>query len=316
MTTVMVTGGAGFLGSTLCRLFAERGDDVVVFDQRPGPNAPRIRTRIGPVHDLSALVRAIRDHGVRRIVHTVAILDGEENPYATYLTNVMGAINVIEAVRLERIERAVLISSEAAYHATEQNPMNEDHRIFRSSEGSPGGHYGASKAAADLIALTYASQNGLDLRVVRLSSLYGPGMSTSMYIRPMVEGVVAGRPVRFESGGDMRRDYTYYLDAAQGVMRALDADPARLEHRVFNIASGRTVTVSELAEIVRRVEPQADITVGPGLTGNEASLVRTRGTLDLSCAERELGYRPEYPLERGVRVFIDALREGERPSAR
>jgi UDP-glucose 4-epimerase len=303
---VLVTGGAGFLGSWLCRLLSERGDIVVSFDLR-ATDSPDVSNEIGNILDLPTLVGVLR-RDVDAIVHTVALADDNAHSLATYTINVFGMINLLEAMKLAGVRRAVIVSSQAAYQVVQSEPITEDHAVFSSEAGSPAGHYGASKAAADLIALTYFSYDGLDLRIVRLSSLYGPGMQSDMYIRSMVENAVGNKPTRFRSGADMRRDYTYILDAVDGVIRALKADPRDLAHRVFNVSSGRVVSTKELAETIRRIIDSADIVVGPGLTETERSDLKTRGVLDLSLARDELGYQPRYDLEGGIRAYVEYLR--------
>ena len=316
MQTVLVTGGAGFLGSHICRILRARGDAVVNFDIAKYPDDTLgIVNSPGQINDLPAVIRACRTHAVNGIIHTVALQASNDIPYSTYLINVFGALNVLEATRLAPVGRVVLCSSEAAYQATASEPMNEDHPVFSSSEGAPAAHYGASKAAADVIALTYFSYDGLDVRVCRLSSIYGPGMRASMYIREMVENAVAGIPTRFASGGSMRRDYTHVLDAADGIVRAFDADGTRLRHRLFNIASGRTVTAGDVARVVRSVVSTADIEIGAELSARERQAIKTRGTLDISRAETELGYRPRFDIESGIRQYVETLRrrEGKAP---
>jgi UDP-glucose 4-epimerase len=234
------------------------------------------------------------------------------NPFSTYLVNVMGAVNVLEASRLCSVERVVLISSEAAYHVVQREPIDETHPIFAPEMGSPTGHYGASKAAADIIGLTYSSWNNLDVRVVRLSSVYGPGMTADMYIRTMIENTAAGKPVRFATGGDMRRDYTYILDVVDGILKALDAASDRLTQRTFNISSGETVTSSYVAQIVRELRPNADIRIGSGLSIEERSSIRSRGDLDLAAARRILGYEPHFPLKEGIASYFAALERQSR----
>lgn len=313
MGRVMVTGGAGFVGRRLTAALAHRGDGVVVYDV--GPPSPdgdgRIAYERGDLGDLSRLARVCGEHGIDRIVHAAAIFDpvfSQASPYTTYVTNVLGTINVIEAARLTGVGPIVLVSTGAAYQAVEREPITEDHSIFASREGTPAGHYGASKAAADVIGLTYASSSGVDVRIVRYSGVYGDGMRHDLYVKSMVEAAAVGRMARFPTGGDMKRDYLYVKDAVRGTLAALDADGEALVQRVFNIASGELVTTRELADVVRSLSG-TDVEVGAGLTEFERSDIRTRGQIDIGAAASELGYVPEYDLRRGVAEYLEHVRD-------
>ena len=206
------------------------------------------------------------------------------------------------------VKRVVHSSSIAVYAPRQYEPINETHPILLPSAGNPLGPYGASKAAAEIVGLTYYSTNGVDFVALRNSAIYGYGMRYPMYIKPMIENSLRKQPTRFASGGDMRRDYTHVKDIAQAVLKALDAPALVLTQRVFNIGSGNMHSATQVAETVRSLLPQADIEIAAGLSDLEQSDMRARGILDLTAARQQLKYEPAYSLEAGIRDYIEMFR--------
>ena len=322
MSTIMITGGSGFLGTYVTRSLAERGDRVVIFDAvgtapmlaaLTAPFEEHIVFVRGQILDLAGLLRAVQQHNVERIFHAAALYDPPyslEEPAITFQVNVNGTLNVLEAARLFGIQRVVQSSSIAVYAPRQYEPIDERHPISLPSAGNPLGPYGASKAAAEIVGLTYYSTNGVDFVALRNSAIYGHGMRYPMYIKPMVENSVRGLPTRFSTGGDMRRDYTHVKDITQAVIKALDAPASALTQRVFNIGSGTMHSAAQVAEMVRAIIPNADIEIGPGLSDLEQNDMRARGVLDLSAARQQLKYEPQYNLEAGIGDYIEMFRPG------
>jgi len=312
----MITGGSGFLGTYVARVLAERGDRVVVFDAAgPVPELAALTAQFerqivyvrGQILDLSSLLRGVQQHRVERIFHAAALYDPPyslEEPALTFQVNVSGTINVLEAARFLGLQRVVQSSSIAVYAPRQYEPIDELHPILLPSAGNPLGAYGASKAAAEIVGLSYYSSNGVDFIALRNSAIYGYGMRYPMYIKPMVENSVRKLPTRFATGGDMRRDYTHVKDIAQAVLKALDVPASTLTQRIFNIGSGTMHSASQVAETVRKILPEADIEIGAGLSELEQSDMRARGMLDLTAAQQQLKYEPLYALEDGIRDYI------------
>jgi UDP-glucose 4-epimerase len=324
MSTIMITGGSGFLGTYVALRLAERGDRVIIFDTvGPSPRlaaltAPyeeRIVRVRGQVLDLAGVMRCVQQHRVERIFHAAALYDPPyslDEPAITFQVNVNGIINVLEAARLFNVQRVVQSSSIAVYAPRQYEPIDERHPIMQTSAGHPLGPYGASKAAAEIIGLTYYTSNGVDFIALRNSAIYGYCMRYPMYIKPMVENSVRGLPTRFATGGDMCRDYTHVKDVAQAVVRALDVDSAALSQRVFNVGSGTVHSAAQVAEAVRNVLPGADIEIGAGLSELEQSDMKARGVLDLTAIRQQLTYEPQFPLEVGIRDYAEMFRRGIR----
>jgi nucleoside-diphosphate-sugar epimerase len=319
---VLVTGGSGFIGIYLMKKLAENGTKVINYDLAP-PNpllqrflddsafVENVRFQRGSILDLPDVLSAAQNVGVDKIVHMAAFFDPAESnkrPYFTYQANVLGTINIFEAARLLNMSRVVNISSIGVYAVKEREPMDENHRIFIPGSGH-GSHYGSSKAATELIGQAYCQNNNLSYVSVRFSGVYGYGMRYSMFIKDMIENAVNGVPTEFKTGGNLTRDYTYVKDAVNGVICALDADDSDLVSRTYLTTSGQLYSGTDVGNIVSKLIPGADITIGPELNEFEKKDMAKRGQIDISLAKKELGYEPKYSIEDGIREYIETMKK-------
>ena len=167
----------------------------------------------------------------------------------------------------------------------------------------------------EAVGLAYASAHGMDLAVLRVTAIYGFGMRMPLYVKPMVENAVLGKPTRIANGGPMKRDYTYVLDCARAIISAVEAPRDAARQKVLNISAGHVLTATAMAEIVRRTLPGADIEIGDSLTPLEAINAKMRAALDISAAQAALGWSPEWPIEAGIRDYAGRFRAFTRPHA-
>jgi nucleoside-diphosphate-sugar epimerase len=316
---VLVTGGAGFLGGYVMATLARSGHEAFAYDiAPPGTDtlaiAPDVdkRFRSGQINDIARLFDVCRTEKIEAIVHSAGMVGLEPSlaqPTAFYQTNVMGLVNVCEVARQLDMRRVVYVSSNAAYHKGSGAALAETDPAFSIRDGNPAGHYGTSKMAGEAIGLAYASFQDVDFLALRITAIYGFGMRSPMYIKPMVENSVLGRPTRFATGGRMKRDYTHVLDCADGILTALQAPRWKAgEQRIINVASGNARTAAEVAKIVRDKIPGADIEIGDDLTPLEEQNVKMRASLDIGSAKRLLNWSPKWPLEAGIAEYADTFR--------
>jgi len=313
VSTVLVTGGAGFLGAAVVRRLAERGDRVVALDNFQA-GAPRnleglggnVRLVTADVTDLSALLQVVRTERVERVVHAAAIVSVVSALAApSHLTrvNVEGTLNVLEAMRLFDIGRTVHISSEETYGAFRYEPADEEHPL------APLNPYGISKVASEQLGRFYRTAYKTDFVSIRTSWVYGPAFPRQRIPRTLIEAALAGRPLRLPAGGDARIDHTYLDDCVDGILLALD-HPAH-PFDVYNVASGEARSTAELVALVRELIPGADLSVGAGPHWyNEELQAPPKGALDVTRARQALGFEPKYDLRRGLAAYIEWYRRG------
>lgn len=308
MVTVLVTGGTGFIGAYVAADFVEQGHDVVAFDLSTDTErleklgvADDVTVIRGDVTDPTEVVRAASDHGVTHIVHLAALLTtaAESDPRAATEVNIVGTNNVFETARALDIDRVAWASSAAVYAP----PDNYDGWVTEKDLVYPDTLYGATKAYNEHQARVYREEFGVSDVALRPTVAYGPYRETggSAFLIDLIEKPALGEPFAVDYG-DQTIDWQYVRDIARAFRLAAFAPEDDLSRRVYNVR-GETATVREAAGVVRRIVPDAEIDVS-----DEGDLPWTQ-TLDMTAAQEDLGYDPEYDLEAGVREYVNVLRE-------
>ena len=264
--SVMVTGGTGFIGNRVVRKLIERGEEVVCFDLAPpranlSPYLDRLRMYRGDVTQLPHLLEAINNHQVHKIIHMAALLppDTEDRPHYAMQVNIGGTNNVFEAARWTGIQRVVYASSIAVYGVQEtfgERPITED------DLNDPINVYGMTKSVNDFSAKRYIDRYGLDLRGIRICTVFGHGRVTGM--TGMIGGLMVslpaiGQPVSMAFHQDEPSPMIHAEDAAEIFVRAALAE--NLDHPVY-ISGGSLATIKDMADTVRSFIPEARITTG------------------------------------------------------
>ena len=326
---VLITGGSGFIGSHIARALAARGDQVHLFDLAP-PRAEaqwllrdhtdRLTTSTGEVDDWSQLLSAARQFQPDALIHTAAIGDPAAVQYRPMLSlrvNLIGSLNALELTRLLKIPRVVLLSSIGALPGVRYEPIDASHPTVCASEGPGSGFYGASKVAVEAYAWGYRQSFDVDFIVLRPSAVYGFGMRHPIFIKPMVENAVLGKPTHFATGRRFPRDYTHVHDVAAQAVAAIDAPASALRDRIFYAATGQPLrTAGEVAGIVRELVPSAEIHIGDGMSDADQLELRYRGRLDVQPAIAQLGYRPRFAeLRDGIAQYLDEFRAYQQEQA-
>jgi nucleoside-diphosphate-sugar epimerase len=316
---VTLITGIGLVGTSFAQRAMERDEDLVFFDflDRGDYLAARLGGRDVSVvrrdiRDLPALIEAMQLHGIDTVVHTASLIaDKVSDPLYTGLqVNVLGTLNVLEAVRLSGVKRLVHMSTFGVYDGRRlpQGPIGE------SAPRGPGRAYGNSKTIQELLAETYQLQYGFELVVLRMANVYGFGHfwggSGGEKIQRLMEAGIAGTTAVIPEHQTMAFEYVYSRDVGQAI--DLAATNRDLGETVFNIGSGAVTTFDELVSQVRQLYPELEVNIVP--TGPPA--VSSRYPLDLTRAQQFLGWQPEYDLQGGLRAYAAELEALQRTPQR
>ncbi|HEY6888789.1 MAG TPA: NAD-dependent epimerase/dehydratase family protein [Solirubrobacter sp.] len=302
-SSVLVTGGSGFIGSHVVDQLLAAGHRPRIFDVRPSPYHPDVDAVEGDLDDLDAVCAAL--HGCDAVIHLAASADVNEvfaDPMDAERRNVRGTLHVLEAARRCDVGRVVYASTIWTYSDTAAERHEESMPL------SPPAHfYTSTKLAGELYCHSYAELYGLDYTILRFGIPYGPRARPAAVVPAMVGRALAGEPLTVAGDGSQSRRFVYVEDLAAGVVRALD--PVAV-NRTYNLVGDRDVTIREVAETVCAVVGDAEIAFVPGRTGDFAGAP--------VCGERaaaELGWRPTTAFEDGVRHYVAWRQEAEAVAA-
>jgi UDP-glucose 4-epimerase len=294
---VLVTGGAGFIGSHVVDALADAGHCARIFDVTDSlwHDPALVDTFIGDLTDLEALKAAAE--GCDAIAHLGAIADVNHvaaDPAYAERVNSGGTANVLEAAKAAGVGRVVYASTIWVYDGCETVTVDEDSLL-----GLPRHPYTAHKIAGEMYCTSYAELYGVDYTVLRFGIPYGPRARPAAVIPQFFKNALAGRPLTIAGGGKQSRRFTYVGDIARGVAAAL-APEAR--NRVYNLSSDETVTILELATAVSEIVGDTDILHTEGRAGD------FRG-VEISNARiaRELGWRASTSLDEGLSLYYEWL---------
>lgn len=309
--SILITGGAGFIGSHAAARFLQEGWDVGVVDDCNDFYDPAIKEA-----NLAALPGApeihrvdIRDAGALAkvfarpwdmVLHLAAragVRPSITEPRLYVETNITGTLNLLEAARQAGVGRFIFASSSSVYGATEEVPFVESAPLVRTF--SP---YAATKVAGEQLCSTYAHLHGLRVVSLRFFTVYGPGQRPDLAIHKFGRRILRGEPIEQYGDGSTRRDYTYIDDIVQGIRAAADYEGAPYE--VFNLGGSHTVSLRELIGAVEKaLGKKAVIERRPEQPGDMPAT-----WADISKARSLLGYDPQTLLTEGLARFAAWLK--------
>jgi UDP-glucose 4-epimerase len=307
--TVMVTGGNGFIGSYVIKSLQEAGEEVVCFDIVDPPekisalmDTGKMKFFRADIQDMDNLLRIIKENQIDRIIHTPAILAAlsQRDPALAFKVNIGGTVHVLEAARMTKVKRVVFVSSHTIYGNISQAKTPEEY------PKNPTTVYGVTKLTCEHFGLQYKKEFGVDFVALRFPLIYGwrAGLVKGIPIfSEIIEKSWRGEPMILKLTGGLGRKFLslYVKDAAKAILLA--AFKGELKSPSYNIGSGEILSIEEILEIVEQLMPKSKVTVIEGEDG--ATLVE--GSLDLSRAAKELGYKPDYSFQEGVKDYMTYL---------
>ena len=310
---VLVTGAAGFIGSSLVDRLLGEGREVVGLDSfdpfypeqmklgnlRSALDHAGFRLVRGDIRDAVALGAVFASGEIEGVVHLAALAGVRaslERPADFADVNVRGTTAVLEAAVRAGRPRFVFASSSSVYGERETGAFREDDPALH-----PISPYAATKRSGELLAHAFHHAHGLGVTCARIFTAYGPRQRPDLAVRKFAERMLSGLPVPIFGDGGSLRDYTFIDDLVDGLLRALDRD---LGFAILNLGAGRTVTV---LDVVKQLEQALGVDAEIEWRPREAGDV-TRTLADVSAARAALGWSPRVPFEEGIRRFAAWLR--------
>ncbi len=325
--TILITGGAGFIGAAVTERLLERGEQVVIIDNFNDYYPVSLKrdriarlARFGDAlsmheidfSDAAALEGALSLAEFDRIVHLGAqagVRYSLDNPLAYAASNLTGHLVLLELARHRKVRHMVYASSSSVYGNNAKVPFSVEDPVDH-----PISLYAATKRADELMSDSYAHLYRTALTGLRFFTVYGPWSRPDMMTWKCTDAVLAGRPIQVFNDGDMSRDFTYIDDIVTGVVAALDTPPvddgnakaggSRAPHALYNIGNNRPEPLMRLIGLIEEAcGRKAVIDFRPMQPGDVA-----RTYADIDAIATDLGYAPTTPIDVGIPAFVDWFR--------
>lgn len=300
-TNVLVTGGAGFIGSNLVKELLKTGNNVTVLDNLSSGHLsnldeyPELKVIEGDVRNANDVELAMQ--GVEVVFHLAASVGNKRSidfPITDAEINVLGTLNVLEAARKSGVRKIVTSSSAGIFGELKTIPIREDHPI------EPDSPYGCTKLCEEKLCLSYAKLYPLEAVCLRYFNVYGPNQRFDAYgnvIPIFVFRMLQNEPITIFGDGDQTRDFVHVNDVVQANIKAAEAIGVS---GAFNIASGTSITINQLVKMIGKDNSSLVVEYGDERPGD------VRDSLaDISYANDKLGFKPTVEIEKGIKEYIE-----------
>lgn len=308
--TILVTGGAGFIGSHVCEHLVERGSTVIAIDNFDPYYDPSIKRQNlagligsehfqlyeGDIRDLELLEKIANQHPIDAIIHLAAkagVRPSLQDPAEYADVNLTGTVALLELARRHEIGRFIFASSSSVYGERNEVPFRESDPVE-----DPVSPYAATKRAGETVVKSYHLAYGIDASCLRFFTVYGPRQRPEMAIHSFLRRLDQGEPIPVFGDGSSRRDYTYIDDIVAGILLTLD------NHRgfdIYNLGNHRMVRLDELLELIGEAYGRTPAIDRQGVQQGDVS----QTCADVSHSREKLGYSPSTPIEIGLSHFVD-----------
>jgi UDP-glucuronate 4-epimerase len=307
---VLVTGGAGFIGSNVAEYLLSRGDDVVIVDemndyydvrikesnirllQERYPEKGRVTFYRGDICDETLMKDIFETERPKWVCHMAAragVRPSIQDPFVYIHSNIKGTTQLMELSHKYGVENFVFASSSSVYGGSKSTFFSEEENV-----DNPVSPYAASKKACELLAYTYHHLYQLNITGLRFFTVYGPRGRPDMAPFKFIDWVSTGKELKQFGDGSSSRDYTYISDIVDGVVRSIDR---RHKYEVFNLGKGEGTSLKEFINLVQKhVGKKANIRILPDQPGDVPYTCA-----DVTKAQRYLGYKSKIPFEEGIR---------------
>jgi len=312
MKKVLVTGGAGFIGSHLILKLLNDGYDVVCIDSMNEYYDPKLKEdRLNQfkekvkfykvdIADKEELEKIFKENKFDKICHLAAqagVRYSIENPFVYADTNYVGTLNIFELAKRNKIDHIVFASTSSIYGLNEDMPFKEDQRV-----DTPISIYSASKRGCELLAHAYNHLFKLNITCLRFFTVYGPFGRPDMALFKFTKNILEDKQIDVYNNGDMLRDFTYVTDIVEGFALALKKP---MGFKIFNLGNGNPV---KLMDYIKFIEENLGKKAEINFMGMQPGDVKATSA-DISKAKKLLGFEPEVDVKEGVKRFIDWYKE-------
>lgn len=311
---ILITGGAGFIGSACAKALMDRGDKVVIIDNFNDYYDPKLkhdRIKIflkgykkfklykADIRDARKMEAIFKKEKPDKIIHLAAMAGVRyslENPKLYADVNIMGSINLLEMARKYKVKNFIFASSSSVYGNNKKTPFSEIDPV-----DTPISPYAASKKADELLAHVWSHIYGLKITALRFFTVYGPWGRPDMALFLFTDAITKGKPISVFNRGKMSRNFTYIDDIVSGTITVLDAD---LPYGVMNIGGDREETLMRYIEVLEknlgRVAKKNLMPMQPGDVPTTVADIRKL---------KKLGWKPTTRIEEGIRNFVEWYKE-------
>jgi len=306
---ILITGGAGFIGTNLTKTLLEQGNQVFCIDNLNDYYSPEIKKQNieqfqdNPnyqfqkidIKDLDNLEKLFSENSFDAVIHLAAragVRASIENPSNYIQTNIQGTLNLLECLKEKPATKFIFASSSSVYGNIKEVPFREDMNIT-----TPVSPYAATKLSTEAITYTYHHLYGIKMVGLRFFTVYGPHNRPDMAHYKFTKAILEGKPISKYGDGTTSRDYTYVDDISQGIISCLDKD---LDFEIFNLGNSTPISLNEMISTLEKVlNKKAIIEQKPIPVGD---VMHTYA--DISKAKKLLNWEPKTPYEEGVKKMV------------
>eukprot|EP01100_Stratorugosa_tubuloviscum_P009937 TRINITY_DN41_c4_g1_i1.p1 TRINITY_DN41_c4_g1~~TRINITY_DN41_c4_g1_i1.p1 ORF type:complete len:329 (+),score=156.21 TRINITY_DN41_c4_g1_i1:104-1090(+) len=308
---ILVTGGAGFIGSHTALKLLERGDEIVIIDEVNNyydisikeenlelfkKYGNQCKVLIEDICNKSCMEELFNRENFEVICHLAAragVRPSIEDPFIYIHSNIEGTVVLLELARKYRIKNFVMASSSSVYGNNVKAPFNEEDIV-----NCPVSPYAATKRSCELLAYTYFNLYKFPIACLRFFTVYGPRGRPDMAPFIFIDSIYRGVPIKQFGDGSSRRDYTFIDDIVSGVISSIDNPQG---YQIYNLGRGETIQLTEFIQVIEQtLNKKAIIQIFPEQPGDVPLTFA-----DVSKATNQLGYRPSISTRQGIQITVD-----------
>lgn len=308
---ILITGGAGFIGSTLADKLLEKNNKIVVIDNFNDYYSPKLKEKNikhnldnknyklyrGDICDKNLLSKIFEENQIDVVVHIAAsagVRPSIENPLSYVKNNIEGTVNIVEVMKENGIKKIVFASSSSIYGNCKEEIFSEDLKV-----SEPISPYAASKSACEQFLYTYSKLFDIQVVALRFFTVFGPRQRPDLAIRKFIDLIKENKPIPVYGDGSTIRDYTYVDDIVDGIISAINYNDTPYE--IINLGGGAPVSLNQMIETIEKVlNKKATIEHLPMQLGDV-----NKTAADITKAKKLLNYNPKTSFKEGIIKFIE-----------